>query len=245
MDAHYIAPPHSYARPMWRGLKRIGIKPITMPPPLAAREIQARPGTPGLAPIALAGEARICPGPMVYTRGEAMSVIIASKTISSLEDCGIIAVSGESRTSILYLKIILNRLGAKLRVEHAPHTSARKLLARAPCALLLGDEALKARVAYKVVEDLGLLAKKVLDVNPVFAATMVHPEARCPGRLGKYRPQPSPVDPAKTSARTGIPIHEAERYHKTIRLDYNPAELAKALQVLGIKPATRPGGAPG
>ncbi len=245
MDAHYIAPPHSYARPMWRGLRRIGIQPIAMPPPLAAREIQSKPGTPGLAPIALSGMARICPGPMVYTRGEAMSVIIASRTVDRLDGCTGIMVSGESRTSVLYLKIILDRLGLKPRVDQAPYTSPRELLSRAPCALLLGDEALKARRQYRVVEDLGLLARKVLGVNPVFAATMIHPRTRCPGRLSRYRPEPSPLDPAITSARTGMPLHEAERYHKAIRLDYNPAELARALRVLGIKPGIRLGGAPG
>ncbi|MEB3774643.1 MAG: hypothetical protein GSR86_06955 [Desulfurococcales archaeon] len=226
----YLAPPHSYAAPMRRGLERLGFKVVTTTPPEAASLVSRSRGLTGLIPIALLDNLRHCPGPMVYSLGETMSVVIVSKEPLSLRDCRVIAVSGESRTSIIYLKLVSTRLGLGARILQHPSTSTKDLLGSGECALLLGDEALRARTRYYIVEDLGALVKRVLGINPVYAVTATR--GRCNKLLEEYKPVPSDTDPIETSKRTGIPLEDAVKYHNTIKLDYNKEALEKALWIL-------------
>jgi len=226
----YLAPPHSYATPMKRGLERLGFKVIPATPPRAAILLSRHEGLTGLIPIALLGRLKQCPGPMVYSLGETMSVVIVSEKTLDLKDCKIIAVSGESRTSIIYLKLASAKLGLEARIIQYPSTSTQDLLGSSDCALLLGDEALRARTRYYIVEDLGALVKRVLGISPVYAVTASR--RNCSRLLEKYRPVPSSTDPLETSRRTGIPLEDAVKYHNTIKLDYNRNVLDKALEVL-------------
>ncbi len=229
MDEVYIAPPHSYARPLKRGLEAVGFKVEIQPPPEAYASIIRGRADAALVPLALAAGRRICRGPMVYTSGETMSVAIFSPKQVGLEGCRAIAVTRESRTSILYLKAALTRLGYRAKILQGGRR-AEDLLGLSDCIMLLGDEALRARTRLHVVEDLGALVKSTLGIDPVYAATIA--PGACPERLSKYKPLPSSDDPLETSRATGIGIEEARRYHEIIKLDYNPAALERALHLI-------------
>jgi predicted solute-binding protein len=120
--------------------------------------------------------------------------------------------------------------------------SAASLLGSAPCALIIGDEALRALArGFHVVVDVGALARDVLGIHPVYAATVVIEGRRCPSTLESPPwPRAERCDVEATARITGLPRSLAEKYHYTaIRLDYNPTALKRALQVLGeaLKPS--------
>jgi len=226
----YLAPPHSYARPLVRGLRSIGFRVVESKPPNTVNIVYAKGSMHGLIPLASLSRLRLCRGPMVYTLGETMSVIIVSMDRMGIEECRSIAVTGESRTSIMYLRLISREMGLNTRIIQYPPVEPRKLLERGDCALVIGDEALRARVRYNIVGDLGLLARNILGITPVYAVTASR--WRCSKTLTRYKPISHPQDPTLTSRRTGIPLHEAEEYHRLIKLDYNRMVLEDTLEKL-------------
>lgn len=86
-------------------------------------------------------------------RGRIFSVIIVSKKMKV--DDGDIAVSSQSITSVNLLRIILRERDMKNKIIHVDSISAHDLLKKCPYALIIGDEALKARRKFNVVMDLG------------------------------------------------------------------------------------------
>lgn len=234
----YAAPQHRYAAPLRRWLLGRGYAVYIAAPPEAAELLRRGAADAGMAPLGLlaSGEGlRCCPGPMVYSKAETMSVAVFSRGPRRLGGCDRIAVTGETRTSILYLQLALENMGLRPRLLRLSATSAYRLLRAAPCALVIGDEALAARArGLHVVADLGELVRDVLGISPVYAATAVARGRGCPGVLGSPPwPRPGRGDAEATARVTGLPPREAERYHRLVRLDYNPGALAGALRLLG------------
>jgi predicted solute-binding protein len=187
-----------------------------------------------LAQLLSASEAEPLHGaPMVYTVGETMSSIVVSRTPTRLEKCGRIAATWETRTSIAYLKLILRELGAEAEIRRVPAYTAARLLAAAPCALVLGDQALRARAqGLHVVADIGGLLWSLFQTPAVYAATATKKGRKPPRLRGPPWPKPGRSDVEETARTTGLPRSEAKRYHDRIRLDYNHAALLKAAHLL-------------
>jgi len=89
----------------------------------------------------------------IASKDRVLSVVIVSNG-KELED-GAIAVSGATITSVNLLKIILKEKGLKNRLVTMKEKNANELLKSCKNALLIGDEAIKARMIYRVVMDLG------------------------------------------------------------------------------------------
>ncbi len=89
----------------------------------------------------------------VASKNSVLSVIVVSREKKLDNQC--IAVTNQTSTSINLLKIILRERGLKNEVVPVDESKASELLKRCPHALVIGDEALKARMEYSVVMDLG------------------------------------------------------------------------------------------
>jgi chorismate dehydratase len=89
----------------------------------------------------------------VASNHSVLSVIVVSE--GKMLDNRCIAVTNQTSTSINLLKIILRERGLKNEVVPVDESKASELLKRCPHALVIGDEALKARMKYSVVMDLG------------------------------------------------------------------------------------------
>ncbi len=91
----------------------------------------------------------------VASKNSVLSVIIVSNGKKPDCDNGSIAVTNQTVTSLNLLKIILREKGLKNRVVVRNEGRASELLKRCNYALVIGDEAIKARMTHKVVMDLG------------------------------------------------------------------------------------------
>jgi chorismate dehydratase len=101
-------------------------------------------------------ELQVVPGLSIYTLGPALSSLVISRSRVKLEDDDVVAASGYTETSVRMLQIILRRRGLKIKVQAHPGEHGMELLTKAPFALLIGDEALKSRLAsVRLVMDVG------------------------------------------------------------------------------------------
>jgi chorismate dehydratase len=89
----------------------------------------------------------------VASKQRVLSVVVVSKN-KKLDD-GKIAVTPHSMTSVNLLRIILNEKGLKNKLVFMDTPRACELLDRCDHALVIGDEAIKARMIYRVLMDLG------------------------------------------------------------------------------------------
>ena len=89
----------------------------------------------------------------VASKEQVLSVIVVSNK-KGLDD-GSIAITNQTMTSVNLLKIILNERRMKNRLVPVNESMADELLKHCSHALVIGDEAIKARMMYRVVMDLG------------------------------------------------------------------------------------------
>lgn len=83
-----------------------------------------------------------------------ISVLVVSKNSNSLDDRSI-AITNHSMTSVNLLKIILKEKGMENKLVTLDNSKPTALLNNCDYALVIGDEAIKARMLYRVVMDLG------------------------------------------------------------------------------------------
>lgn len=89
----------------------------------------------------------------VASEGKVISVVVVSKN-KKLDD-GPIAVTQDTVTSLNLLRIILEEKGLKNKLIPMETAKAFEMLEKCDHALVIGDEAIKARMIYRVVMDLG------------------------------------------------------------------------------------------
>ncbi|BAN89661.1 MqnA/MqnD/SBP family protein [Aeropyrum camini] len=222
-------PSHSYALPLLDEVLSRGLRVIELQPPEAYKALIEGRVRSALIPLALAQDVKICPGPMVWSLSATMSVAIYSRTARSLGECRGIAVSGESRTSLTYLLKVRERMEAGWDIVHAERScvTLECLLSHSDCALILGDNALRARARLKPVEDLGSLVKRVLGVSPVYAVAAS--TGNCPEGLPRGEPPVRRRHIEEVCRRTGISLRDALLYFTLVNLHYDPEALEKVL----------------
>ncbi len=104
----------------------------------------------------------------VASRNRVLSVVLVSEWKMLDDDDGYIAVTEQTLTSLNLLKIILSERGLKSRVVLVKESKASELLKHCTHALVIGDEAIKARMSYHVVMDLGEEWRKLTGYPMVF-----------------------------------------------------------------------------
>ncbi len=227
-------PVHVYALPLIGRLEELGFHVVQARPPDALELLRAGRVDAAIVPLASASGLTVCRGPMVWSRGETMSVAVYSRDHRSLDECRVVAVSGESRTSIAYLRLIAGAVGAGWRIVQARDCmSLGCLLEAGDCALLLGDEALRARRFLEPIADLGGLVRRVLGVDPVYAVTASLSPDSCPLGLPVGEPRVEAVHAVEACRRTGLPVGVVLEYFMRVNLSFNERVLHDALRVLG------------
>ncbi len=88
----------------------------------------------------------------IASKGRVLSVLVISNG-KALDDK--IAVTNETMTSVNLLRIILKEKGLNCKLIPVNDRKASTLLKYCGSALVIGDEAIKARMIYRVVMDLG------------------------------------------------------------------------------------------
>ena len=89
----------------------------------------------------------------VASKNSVLSVVVVSREKMLDNQC--IAVTNQTTTSINLLKIILRERRLQNEVVPVDESTASELLKQCPHALVIGDEAIKARMMYRVLMDLG------------------------------------------------------------------------------------------
>ena len=89
----------------------------------------------------------------IASKHSVLSVVVVSR--GKMLDNQCIAVTNQTTTSINLLKIILRERGLQNEVVPVDKSTTSELLKRCPHALVIGDEAIKARMMYRVLMDLG------------------------------------------------------------------------------------------
>jgi chorismate dehydratase len=89
----------------------------------------------------------------IASKEKVLSVVVVSN--GKMLDEGCIAVTNQTVTSVNLLKIILREWGMRNRIAVVNESKASELLKHCTHALVIGDEAIKARMTYRVVMDLG------------------------------------------------------------------------------------------
>ncbi len=232
----YISPPYVYALPLRRWLRERGYVVAINRPVDTIKTILSNNRWLGLVPLASIitnRNLKICPGPMIYSRSETKSVIIVSAKYVDLNKCKKIAVTAETRTSIQYLRYVSLVKKLDLKYIHSKETNVFQLLSLAPCALILADEALRARrYRLKIVADIGLLVRETLGISPVYAVTATKANSKCNDDLEITYLRPSPSDIELASYITGLDKDEIIDYYETIQYGYDPSLLSRAIEVL-------------
>ncbi len=88
----------------------------------------------------------------IASKGKVLSVLVVSNGRSLDER---IAVTSDTMTSEALLKIILEEKGVKSKLVRVNSNRVSDLLRVCGSALVIGDEAIKARMIYRVIMDLG------------------------------------------------------------------------------------------
>jgi chorismate dehydratase len=111
----------------------------------------------------------------VASKRSVLSVIIVSKD-KMLADNGSIAVTNQTVTSLNLLKVIMREKGLKNRIILVNESNASELLKHCTHALVIGDEAIKARMMYRVVMDLGEEWRELTGYPMVFGISISRKE---------------------------------------------------------------------
>ncbi len=89
----------------------------------------------------------------VASEGKVLSVVVVSRDKEL--DSNSIAVTKDTMTSVNLLKIVLKEKGMENDLVPMETAKASEMLKKCRHALVIGDEAIKARMIYRVVMDLG------------------------------------------------------------------------------------------
>ncbi|MBW2708775.1 MAG: menaquinone biosynthesis protein, partial [Deltaproteobacteria bacterium] len=111
----------------------------------------------------------------VASKDSVLSVLVVSQK-EALDD-GSIAITNQTMTSLNLLKIILNERKMKNSLVPVNESGAGALLKHCDHALVIGDEAIKARRTCKVVMDLGEAWRSLTGCSMVFGISVSRKDA--------------------------------------------------------------------
>ncbi|MFC1753277.1 menaquinone biosynthesis protein [Thermoproteota archaeon] len=183
----------------------------------------------------------------VHSVGQTLSSIVVSNGKTSLKSGDTIAVTNDTETSIMMLKIILERKGIKADFVINTKTDTKDLLSEAPFALTIGDDALRSKInGYNIIYDIGEEWWNLTHTPSVYAVTVTNSELiqREPERIKqaikilseavKYREESFDEVALQASTRMNLPIEFFLEYFQIINLDFN-ANVEKGLKSFKIE----------
>lgn len=166
-----------------------------------------------------------------------MSTLLVSRE-SGIKDSMEIAITEHTRTTVVYLELILKRMGIDYSFIWSREREAGALLREAEYALVIGDEALRIYgTNMRLLWDIGFQFSNIFTRMPVFSITVRRKDAECTDEI-------SDLDTAianssafveqcakRDSVRLGISEEILRRYFRSIRYDFNP-QVRKSIDFL-------------
>ncbi|MEA2074735.1 MAG: menaquinone biosynthesis protein [Euryarchaeota archaeon] len=166
----------------------------------------------------------------VAAKHSVLSVIVISKEKMLAGNDGSIAVTNQTTTSVNLLKIILRERGLKNEVVRVDESRGSELLKQCTHALVIGDEAIKARMAYRVVMDLGEEWRELTGYPMVFGISTARKEQDLSEVnrtvMDSVEWGEENIDEIVTEAKRkfGMPVEFLEVYFKTLTYRMGAAE---------------------
>ncbi len=158
----------------------------------------------------------------IASQNSVLSVVLVSEGKMLDDDNGCIAVTNQTVTSLNLLKIILREWGLKNRVVVMNESKTSELLKHCTHALVIGDEALKARMRYKVVMDLGKEWRELTGYPMVFGIS-ASPRGKDMYEVNKrvmesveWGKKNVEVVVAEAKKKFGMPMEFLEEYFKSL-----------------------------
>ncbi|WP_297217367.1 menaquinone biosynthetic enzyme MqnA/MqnD family protein [Thermoplasma sp.] len=161
----------------------------------------------------------------IHSLNKTISTVLISRA-NRLKKEITVAITSNTRTTELYLDLVLSRLGIDHKFVHSDRKEADDLLSLAEYALLNGDEALAVyRTRINILMDVGSAFARIFHISPVYAVSVSRIEED---------PDTSALDSAVVRStefkrecarsladRLKIPGTVAEDYYRTILYDYD------------------------
>lgn len=149
-----------------------------------------------------------------------------------------IAVTEHTRTTSVYLELVLQRMNIDYELIWSKHREASELLREADYALVIGDEALKVYSSrLRIIWDLGYQFNALYSMMPVFSVTVKSKSGRCSKEVelldkaildsSNYVEEAVRID----SKKLGLPQDILRRYFQTIRFQFDN-EVNKTIEFL-------------
>ena len=107
----------------------------------------------------------------IHSRANTVSTLLVSK-LNYLKDTLKINVTSLTKTTELYLKLVLDRMGVSYQIKESDYSDADNLLKTADYALIIGDNAMEAYSGnLNILMDIGLEFAKQYNMYPVYAVS--------------------------------------------------------------------------
>ena len=241
METLYVIQPYAHLTSVTRYATRLGVKLAYAKPSETEKLIVTLGGLYcGLTPIPLILRYSLQPrqGPMVWVSGCSPSLVIITPRGLHPCECKRLIVTRESVATRMYAALLSNRCGYIVETARINAHDAIRLAERGICSLLIGDEGVRAKLIARgsktSIYEFAEIASKLLSIDGlVFAATAGPGCTRLKDALTRLsRVEAGLMDILTVARMLRIPVPLAERYLRCTRLTFNPALLAKSLQLL-------------
>lgn len=156
-----------------------------------------------------------------------MSTLLVSRT-GEIKQHMVIAVTEHTRTTAVYLELVLKRMGISYELLVSREREAEALLSEAEYALVIGDEALRVYgTSLKIIWDIGFQFSSLFGLKPLFSVTVRRKGGDCSKEIslldGAINGSIEHVRESvrENSRRLGLPEAILEAYYRAIRYDFN------------------------
>lgn len=163
----------------------------------------------------------------IHSTGGTMSTLLVSNR-NVLEEPLKIAVTEHTRTTAVYLELVLRKMGLKYSLTWSSKREAHDLLKEGDYALVIGDEALRVYgTSLRIIWDIGFQFRQLFSRMPVFSVTVKRKGTDCDSEIESLNRAVKEswkfVDGciSKDSRRLSIPTAILERYFGTIRYEFS------------------------
>lgn len=140
-----------------------------------------------------------------------------------------ISITEHTKTTAVYLELILKKLGIDYSFKWSDERDADKLLEEAEYALVIGDEAIKVyNTRLKIIWDVGYQFSRMFSMSPVFSVTVKRKHSNCESEVAELDTAITEsqkhikecVAPAAEKLMVGEEI--MRRYFETIKYNFTP-----------------------
>jgi predicted solute-binding protein len=116
-------------------------------------------------------------GANIHTKAQTLSTLLVSRG-KDLKDRMEVAVTAHTRTTELYMDLVLSRMGISPDKIYSKATEATELLDDAEYALVIGDEALRYfHGDGKIILDIGYEVSHFFKLEPLYAVTVARKDS--------------------------------------------------------------------